>query len=387
MIYIYEDRFTLDLEPIIFTRPSFGIRSGPETFYEQFIRLIDEPVSSVVRKNIELLVQKDYPELKVNPPSFEDGIWLLGCTYWTSNMIQQIQDSPNTVFKSKGRMVGANITGSQAKEWAERGGPLNSDIQGLDEKNINVHSARFLWDIIRHIPESISLALDTITFDSNENDGLYIHPTSTIHDQVLLNSKQGPIILDENVEIHPFTLLEGPLYIGKGTIVKPHSHIKESIFGPQCKVGGEIHGCIFQSFSNKVHDGHLGDSFIGEWVNLGAGTTNSNLKNDYSNVVIEVNGTKRDSGGLFMGSLIGDHTKTAIGTQLNTGTVIGTGCNILAHSFPNKTIKPFTFYLNGKKRKMRWDSFVESASIVKSRRNQSLTPIEIEVLEHIYNKQ
>ena len=387
MIYIYEDRFTLDLEPIIFTRPSFGIRSGPETFFEQFIRLIDGPVSSVVRKNIELLVQKDYPELEVNPSSFEDGIWLLGCTYWTSNMIQQIQDSPNTVFKSKGRMVGANITGSQAKEWAERGGPLNSDIQGLDEKNINVHSARFLWDIIRHIPESISLALDTITFDSNENDGLYIHPTSTIHDQVLLNSKQGPIILDENVEIHPFTLLEGPLYIGKGTIVKPHSHIKESIFGPQCKVGGEIHGCIFQSFSNKVHDGHLGDSFIGEWVNLGAGTTNSNLKNDYSNVVIEVNGTKRDSGGLFMGSLIGDHTKTAIGTQLNTGTVIGTGCNILAHSFPNKTIKPFTFYLNGKKRKMRWDSFVESASIVKSRRNQSLTPIEIEVLEHIYNKQ
>ncbi len=387
MIYIYEDRFTLDLEPIIFTRPSFGIRSGPETFFEQFIRLIDGPVSSVVRKDIELLVQKDYPELEVNPSSFEDGIWLLGCTYWTSNMIQQIQDSPNTVFKSKGRMVGANITGSQAKEWAERGGPLNSDIQGLDEKNINVHSARFLWDIIRHIPESISLALDTITFDSNENDGLYIHPTSTIHDQVLLNSKQGPIILDENVEIHPFTLLEGPLYIGKGTIVKPHSHIKESIFGPQCKVGGEIHGCIFQSFSNKVHDGHLGDSFIGEWVNLGAGTTNSNLKNDYSNVVIEVNGTKRDSGGLFMGSLIGDHTKTAIGTQLNTGTVIGTGCNILAHSFPNKTIKPFTFYLNGKKRKMRWDSFVESASIVKSRRNQSLTPIEIEVLEHIYNKQ
>ena len=172
MIYIYEDRFTLDLEPIIFTRPSFGIRSGPETFFEQFIRLIDGPVSSVVRKDIELLVQKDYPELKVNPPSFEDGIWLLGCTYWTSNMIQQIQDSPNTVFKSKGRMVGANITGSQAKEWAERGGPLNSDIQGLDEKNINVHSARFLWDIIRHIPESISLALDTITFDSNENDGL-----------------------------------------------------------------------------------------------------------------------------------------------------------------------------------------------------------------------
>jgi len=90
---------------------------------------------------------------------------------------------------------------------------------------------------------------------------------------------------------------------------------------------------------------------------------------------------------LFLGSLIGDHTKTAIGTQLNTGTVIGTGCNILAHSFPMKNIKPFTFYLNGKKRKMNWDSFIESTSIVKSRRNQFLTPVEMDVLERIYNKQ
>ncbi|MBT3591072.1 MAG: hypothetical protein HOK52_02775 [Candidatus Marinimicrobia bacterium] len=387
MIYIFEDQFTLDLEPIVFTRPSFGIRSGPETFYEQLIQLIDGPVSGIVRKDIELIVQNNYPTMSVNPSSFGDGIWLLGCTYWTSETIQLIHDSPNTVFKSKGRTVGANITGFQAKEWIEKGGPLNNDIQGLNEKNINVYSVRFLWDIIRHIPKSISSAIDTISIGSTENDDTYIHPTSIIHDQVILNSKLGPIIIDENVEIHPFTLLEGPLYLGKGTIVKPHSHIKESIFGPQCKLGGEIHSCIFQSYSNKVHDGHLGDSFIGEWVNLGAGTTNSNLKNDYSNVVIDVNGAKRDSGGLFLGSLIGDHTKTAIGTQLNTGTVIGTGCNILAHSFPMKNIKPFTFYLNGKKRKMNWDSFIESTSIVKSRRNQFLTPVEMDVLERIYNKQ
>ncbi|MBL7013483.1 MAG: hypothetical protein ISR83_03605 [Candidatus Marinimicrobia bacterium] len=387
MIYIYEDQYTLDLEPIVLTRPTFGIRSGPKTFIEQLMGIIDEPISGIVRSEMGELTQNDYPTIRVNPSTFEDGIWLLGCTYWNRETIQLIRDSPNTVFKSKGRMVGANLSEGQAKKWIERGGPFKNTIQGLSEKNIDILSARFLWDIIRYIPDSISSSVESFSFGSSDKKNIFIHPSSIIHDQVILNTSNGPIIIDENVEVKPFTMLEGPLYIGPGSSVKPHSHIKESIIGPQCKIGGEIHGCIFQSFSNKVHDGHLGDSFIGEWVNLGAGTTNSNLKNDYSNVVIEVNGAKRDSGGLFLGALIGDHTKTAIGTQLNTGTVIGAGCNVLAHSFPPKTINSFTFYLNGKKRKMNWDKFLKSTTTVKSRRNLILGDDEIAVLEGIYNKQ
>ena len=124
-------------------------------------------------------------------------------------------------------------------------------------------------------------------------------------------------------------VLTGPLFIGENCLIKSHSNIANSIINNNCKVKGEIHTSIFQPFSNKAHEGFIGHSFIASWVNLGAGTTTSNLKNNYSNIFVRWDGELLDTKSIFFGSIIGEHVKTSIGANLNTGTIIEMGSNII----------------------------------------------------------
>ena len=139
---------------------------------------------------------------------------------------------------------------------------------------------------------------------------------------VVINEEDGPVIIESTAKIEPYTILNGPVYIGSNVLIKSHSNISNSIIEHDCKIKGEVHSSIFQPFSNKAHDGFIGNSFIGSWTNLGAGTTTSNLKNNYSNVSVKWNGDLVDTESIFFGSVIGEHVKTSIGTNLNTRTII-----------------------------------------------------------------
>ena len=151
---------------------------------------------------------------------------------------------------------------------------------------------------------------------------------------VVINQENGPVVIDISATIEPYTILNGPVYIGSNVLIKSHSNISNSIIEDNCKIKGEVHSCIFHPFSNIAHGGFIGHSFIGSWVNLGAGTTTSNLKNNYSNVFVKWNGDLIDTKSIFFGAVIGEHVKTSIGTNLNTGTVIEMGSNVVSQSFP-----------------------------------------------------
>ena len=146
-----------------------------------------------------------------------------------------------------------------------------------------------------------------------------------------------------------------------------------------------MHTSIFQPFANKAHEGFLGHSFIASWVNLGAGTTTSNLKNNYSNVLVKWNGELVDTESIFFGSIIGEHVKTSIGTKLNTGTVIEMGSNIVSQSFPPRYIPSFSFYYNGKISKITFEDFKDVASKAMSRRNVDFSSIEAALFD-LYKK-
>ena len=147
----------------------------------------------------------------------------------------------------------------------------------------------------------------------------------------------------------------------------------------------QIHTSIFQPFSNKAHEGFIGHSFIASWVNLGAGTTTSNLKNNYSNVLVRWDGELLDTESIFFGSIIGEHVKTSIGTNLNTGTIIEMGSNIVSQSFPPRHIPSFSFFYNGKISKISFKDFKVTASIAMSRRNIDFSSIESIFLD-LYKK-
>src|SRR5439155_18383601 len=132
----------------------------------------------------------------------------------------------------------------------------------------------------------------------------------------------GPILIQENATVEPLAYVEGPAVIGERTLVKVGAKIRGgSSIGPVCKVGGEVEASIFQGYANKQHDGFVGHSYVGEWVNLGANTVTSDLKNTYGNVSVPLHGTPIDTGMRFVGTIIGDHSKTGICTALTTGTV------------------------------------------------------------------
>ena len=181
--------------------------------------------------------------------------------------------------------------------------------------------------------------------------------------------------------IAAFTRLEGPCYVG------PHSQVfgakirAGTTLGPQCRVGGEVEASIIQGWSNKYHEGFLGHSYVGEWVNLGAGTHNSDLRNDYGTISVTIEGEDLETGSMFVGLGMGDHSKSAIGTQFNTGTIVGVSCNIFSAGFPPRWIKSFQW--GGAKSMLpyRYDKAIAVATRVVERRKKQMTPAEAGVLK------
>src|SRR5262249_54025468 len=153
---------------------------------------------------------------------------------------------------------------------------------------------------------------------------IHVAAGATIKPGVVLDADHGPIHIDRDALIEPNAVLQGPCYIGPGSIIRPGAAIRENTtIGPVCKVGGEVEASIFQGYANKQHDGFLGHSFVSPWANLGADTVTSDLKNTYGTIRVHLNGVGVESGQQFIGSIIGDHAKTGIGTILPTGCVLG----------------------------------------------------------------
>ena len=216
---------------------------------------------------------------------------------------------------------------------------------------------------------------------------LFVHPGAKVDSSVVLDCSKGPIIIDEGSRIMPQTAIIGPVYIGKNSLVKIGAKIYGgTTIGPVSKIGGEVENSIVQGYSNKQHDGYLGHSFIGEWVNLGAGTNTSDLKNNYSSVRVTIEGEEFDTGSLLVGLLMGDHSKTSIGMQFNTGTIVGVSCNIFDAGFPPKWIPNFSWGGAAGITSYRYEKAIEVARAVMARRGVAMNAEEESVLRNLFNE-
>ncbi len=206
---------------------------------------------------------------------------------------------------------------------------------------------------------------------------------------VVLDASGGPIVLDQGARVMANAVIMGPAYIGKKSLVRVGAKIYGGTsIGPVCKVGGEVEGSIFQAYSNKQHDGFLGHSFIGEWVNIGADTNNSDLKNTYGNVCFHsyLSGSKIDSGTMFLGALIGDHAKLGINTSINTGCVIGLGSNLFGPDLISDFIPDFSWGQASQLGRYRFDRFCATAALVKARRELEFSAAETEIYRVLHER-
>lgn len=203
----------------------------------------------------------------------------------------------------------------------------------------------------------------------------------------ILNTTEGPIYLGKNSLVMEGSMLRGPISICEEAVVKMGAKIyKGTTIGPHCKVGGEVSNVVFQAYSNKGHDGYLGNAVIGQWCNIGADTNASNLKNNYSDVRVWDYSTDRfeSSGTQFCGLIMGDHSKCGINTMFNTGTVIGVAANVFGSGFPRTFIPDFAWGGAAGMTTNKLPKVFETAELVKSRRNLKVSAHEKDALEHVY---
>ncbi len=186
----------------------------------------------------------------------------------------------------------------------------------------------------------------------------------------VLDASEGPVVIAEGASIEPNAIINGPCYVGERSIIRGGAKIGHGTsLGMECRIGGEVEESIVSPYTNKQHEGFIGHSYIGSWVNIGAGSCNSDLKNNYSPVKAWCAGRMKDTGRTFLGVVIADHSKIAINTGLNTGTVIGFNSNILLTCFPPKFVPSFTWELEPQHAEFDLDRALKTAQVMMDRRN------------------
>jgi UDP-N-acetylglucosamine diphosphorylase/glucosamine-1-phosphate N-acetyltransferase len=213
---------------------------------------------------------------------------------------------------------------------------------------------------------------------------IHIAPGARVKPGVVLDAEEGPIHIDRDALVQPNVVLEGPCYIGPGSIVRPGAAIRGgTTIGPVCKVGGEIEASIIHGYTNKQHHGFLGHSYVAEWVNLGADTVTSDLKNTYGTIRVFINGVGVETGEHLIGSIIGDHSKTGIGTILPTGCVIGVAASVFTQRPLPKFIPSFAWLTDEGMTSYRVEKAVQIARTVMLRRDVCLSDEERQLLEQV----
>jgi UDP-N-acetylglucosamine diphosphorylase/glucosamine-1-phosphate N-acetyltransferase len=201
-----------------------------------------------------------------------------------------------------------------------------------------------------------------------------------------LNTTHGPIYIGKNAEIMEGSMLRGPLAVMTGAVVKMGAKIYgATTIGPECRIGGEVNNSIFQAYSNKGHDGFLGNALIGEWCNLGADTNCSNLKNNYGKVSTYSYEHRQQiaTNETFMGLTMGDHSKSAINVQFNTATVVGVSSNIFCSQFPDKFVESFQWLSDEQTEAYRLDKAIEAATAMMARRKQEFSQHDTEIFKFL----
>lgn len=373
----------VDLTPMTDLRACFEVRTGMLTTRERLVGQWEPGLAAVWAPDELEAVTAVETGVAVNVLPPDDSFFCVNGRWVFPAVRFELRLGQALVERESGHVVAAELTRADAASLFETG-KLPQSVERLE------HDSRFLlrrpWEVIAALPRVLHTDLLGSPIRPVEEppdrvirigDGpLLIEPTARIMPGAILDVEHGPIVLDAFALVRPGATIIGPAYIGEHSQVLDLAIIKANTsIGPWCKVSGEIGATIFQGYSNKAHDGHLGDSWLGQWVNLGAGTTNSNLLNTYGEVVVRqrVGGSNRRSGMQFLGSIIGDHAKTAIGTRLMTGSVIGTGAMLASTAPPPACVAPFTWLTDDAERSYRIDKFIEVARTVMARRQIELT--------------
>jgi len=398
--------------PLALSRPIWELRCGMTTLREKLTARIGVADVACWVPEYMAAVYSASTSMKVNDPGILTGDDLLAVSAMVKAAGFDVPAAgPSEVgVNADGEVVYARVAAADiAKVQASAAGadipcPMGAFLTRAKDVLPNVPcdlpAYRYVWDLVLDNPEQIADdfraagrcgiegAVEQPNAIRGSDKDVFIGKGAVVHPMVVLDAENGPIYLDEEVEVHPFTRIEGPCYVGKKSILLGAKCREGNSIGPVCRIGGEVEESVIQGYANKYHDGFLGHAYVGEWVNLGALTTNSDLKNDYSDVSVVMDGRNPiKTGSTKVGSMIGDHTKTSIGTLFNTGAYVGAMCLIMATGKPlSKFIPSFAWMLDGVATKGFGKKMLyQTAKVAMSRREKEWTDADEAMWDAVYD--
>jgi UDP-N-acetylglucosamine diphosphorylase/glucosamine-1-phosphate N-acetyltransferase len=443
---IFEDARYLNFLPLVLNRPVFDLFIGTQTLGKRIVDEIDpQTVILVCRNYLAASAKTQFAQdesartLLVGELAGGETIFLNGrlLTYGTelTDMVSKLKSG--TLMHKKGVAVAAKLSGDEASAFLDkiseplsdeavqkdmqslkkRGTPTVSGaktkkdkeegndqlVQWASERGIalaetGIKLLSFYWQLIEENSACIrddfeksplrGSAPDSALFKGvdviNEED-IVIGAEVEVRSGTVLDASGGPIVIADRVGIEPNAIINGPCYIGDGSIVRGGAKLGNGTsIGKDCRIGGEVEESVIMPYTNKQHEGFLGHSYIGSWVNIGAGSCNSDLKNNYGHVRAWCAGSIKETGRLFLGVIVADHAKIAINTKLNTGTVIGFSSNVLTSGFPPKFTPSFTWTLEPEPVDFDLDKALLTAQRMMDRRNVEFTAETDELFRMIY---
>ncbi len=383
-----------ELGPMTDLRAAFEVRTGMLTTADRIVARRSESLAGYwVPQRLEALVAERV-ETPVNTVPSGREILCINGRWRMPDPNLRLKPGEAVTEQDTKHVVAALLSHDDAESFL-RGGelPAATTRRTGGRQVLYAHP----WDVMSMISEAITEDIESVRMqDAKVPAGLAnvlgahpveVHESARLYPNSVLDAERGPIVVHERAVIRPGAVICGPCSIGPESVVVDHALIKpNTVLGPVCKVGGEVGGVIFQGYSNKAHDGHLGDSWVGEWVNFGAGTTNSNLLNTYGEIAmrLEPDGRLCRTGLTFQGAVVGDHVKFAINTRIMTGSVVGTGAMIATTAAPPATVGRFAWLTDRTSQTYRLEKFLDTVTRMMGRRNQVPSDAYIDALKALY---
>lgn len=387
-IILFDDLVAREWEPFALTRPGGELLYGALTFRERAARIFGGRVAGhLVADHLEGFEEAGAPPVSSDPGAFGTGarLYLLSRAVpaWVNRHSWRIPDRSGPI------LVGGNLAGWYSgpgdppppddvlsePATAANGNPPAAELEGTVLERV--------WQMVPTCHEQAALdieALNPAGGSSQLPDGVFhwgshavvLGDGARLEPGCALDTSEGPIWIDRGATVRAFTRLAGPSYVGPGSTILGGA-VGPVSTGPVCRIRGEIAESVCLGYTNKQHDGHIGHAYLGRWVNLGAETTNSDLKNNYGTVGLWTPRGEEDTGAIKMGCLLGDHVKTGIGLLLNTGTVVGAGSNLWEALLPPRFVPPFSWGHGSDLVEYRLDKFLQVAERAMARRQVALS--------------
>lgn len=376
--------------PMVDLRSTFNLRTGARTTLGRIERVMDVKASALWVARPELLpIVRWQSGLPVNQLHEDQQATLCVNGRWLAyDHVAAVRDLPvnSALVQPDGQIIAAHLSNRDAASM------LNHDELPASVETTIINDDRALitrpWHILDALEPCLKSDLaqcDHPTIKHGERGAsvfgghrVHVAANAIVQPGVVFNAERGPIVVADGALLGALSILEGPCFIGHDSQVVAHAHIRpNTVVGPVCKAAGEISHSIMQSHSNKAHHGYMGHALIGQWVNIGAATNMSNLKNTYGNVrmQLEPGSELEDTGRTFHGPIICDYVRTAISTRLTTGTVIGTGAMVATAGYPSRHVRRFAFLTDRGATFHESEKFITTAKRMMARRNMEMTRV------------